>query len=198
MDNHEFEDLGKKIQDIVDNAVNSNSYHELSHTISQTVNKAIDSGSEALKNAMNSVFDPGADPEFRKKSYTYQSPYYGRSRKAKQQAARKQTELLYGKTTGENLKGMMMAVSGGILLSGMGLGAMVLLIWMGIGHSGALAAGVLGVMCAGAAGGGALWEQEQAASEDWDVSRSISVRWEITPTVIFRSLPRQQERTRNL
>ena len=31
MDNHEFEDLGKKIQDIVDNAVNSNSYHELSY-----------------------------------------------------------------------------------------------------------------------------------------------------------------------
>ena len=121
MDNHEFEDLGKKMQDIVDNAVNSNSYHELSHTINQTVNKAIDSGSEALKNALNSVFDPGADPEFRKKSYTYQSPYYGRSRKAKQQAARKQSELLYGKTTGENLKGMMMAVSGGILLSGMGL-----------------------------------------------------------------------------
>lgn len=49
MDNHEFEDLGKKIQDIVDNAVNSNSYHELSHTINQTVNKAIDSGSEAAK-----------------------------------------------------------------------------------------------------------------------------------------------------
>ena len=73
MDNHEFEDLGKKIQDIVDNAVNSNSYHELSHTISQTVNKAIDSGSEALKNAMNSVFDPGADPEFRKKSYISES-----------------------------------------------------------------------------------------------------------------------------
>ena len=67
MDNHEFEDLGKKIQDIVDNAVNSNSYHELSHTINQTVNKAINSGSEALKNALNSVFDPGDDPEFRKK-----------------------------------------------------------------------------------------------------------------------------------
>ena len=67
MDNHEFEDLGKKIQDIVDNAVNSNSYHELSHTINQTVNKAIDSGSEALKNAMNSVFEPGSDPQFRKR-----------------------------------------------------------------------------------------------------------------------------------
>ena len=117
MDNHEFEDLGKKIQDIVDNAVNSNSYHELSHTINQTVNKAIDSGSEALKNAMNSVFEPGSDPQFRKRSYTYQSPYYGKSKKAKQQAAKKQTELLYGTTTGENLKGMMMAVSGGILLS---------------------------------------------------------------------------------
>ena len=97
MDNHEFEDLGKKIQDIVDNAVNSNSYHELSHTINQTVNKAIDSGSEALKNAMNSVFEPGNDPQFRKRSYTYQSPYYGKSKKAKEQAAKKQTELLYGK-----------------------------------------------------------------------------------------------------
>ena len=60
MDNHEFEDLGKKIQDIVDNAVNSNSYHELSHTINQTVNKAIDSGSEALKNAMIPSFERGA------------------------------------------------------------------------------------------------------------------------------------------
>lgn len=156
MDNNEFDDLGKKIQDIIDNAINSNSYQELSHTINRTVNRAIDSGSEALKNAMNSVFEPGSDPEFRKKSYTYQNPYYGRSRKAREQAAKKQTELLYGKTTGENLKGMMMAVSGGILLSGMGLGAMVLLIWMGLGHSGALAAGVLGVMCAGAVGGGAL------------------------------------------
>ena len=29
MDNHEFEDLGKKMQDIVDNAVNSNSYQML-------------------------------------------------------------------------------------------------------------------------------------------------------------------------
>ena len=93
MDNHEFEDLGKKMQDIVDNAVNSNSYHELSHTINQTVNKAIDSGSEALKNALNSVFDPGADPEFRKKSYTYQSPYYGRSRKAKQQNSKTERRI---------------------------------------------------------------------------------------------------------
>ncbi len=156
MDNHEFDDLGKRIQDIIDNAVNSNSYHELSHTINQTVNRAIDSGSEALKNAMSSVFEPGNDPEFRKRSYTCQSPYYGRNKKAKEQAAKKQAELLYGKTTGENLKGMMMAVSGGILLSGMGLGAMVLLIWMGLGHSGVLAAGGLGVMCAGAAGGGVL------------------------------------------
>ena len=53
----------------------------------------------------------------RDRSYTYQSPYYGKSKKAKQQAAKKQTELLYGKTTGENLKGMMMAVSGGIPVS---------------------------------------------------------------------------------
>lgn len=80
----------------------------------------------------------------------------------------------------------------------MGLGAMVLLIWMGIGHSGALAAGVLGVMCAGAAGGGALLGAGTSRLGRLGRSRNISVRWEITPTVIFRSLPRQQERTRNL
>ena len=57
------------MQDIVDNAVNSNSYHRISHTINQTVNKAIDSGSEALKNALNSVFDPGADPSSEEKLY---------------------------------------------------------------------------------------------------------------------------------
>lgn len=80
----------------------------------------------------------------------------------------------------------------------MGLGAMVLLIWMGLGHCGALAAGVLGVMCAGAAGGGALLGQEPAVLVDWGVFRNISVHWETILTVISRNLPRQQERQRNL
>ncbi len=81
MDNHEFEDLGKKIQDIVDNAVNSNSYHELSHTINQTVNKAIDSGSEALKNAMNSVFEPESDPQFRRGAILIRAPITEKAKK---------------------------------------------------------------------------------------------------------------------
>ena len=79
MDNHEFEDLGKKIQDIVDNAVNSNSYHELSHTINQTVNKAIDSGSEALKNAMNSVFE--VIPSFERGAILIRAPITEKAKK---------------------------------------------------------------------------------------------------------------------
>lgn len=81
MDNHEFEDLGKKIQDIVDNAVNSNSYHELSHTINQTVNKAIDSGSEALKNAMNPYLNREVIPSFERGAILIRAPITEKAKK---------------------------------------------------------------------------------------------------------------------
>lgn len=52
----EFDELGEKIQDIIDQAINENNYQKLSQTINQTVNRAIDSGSDALKNVLNSTF----------------------------------------------------------------------------------------------------------------------------------------------
>ena len=51
----EFDELGEKIQDIIDQAINENNYQKLSQTINQTVNRAIDSGSDALKNVLNST-----------------------------------------------------------------------------------------------------------------------------------------------
>ena len=156
MENHEFEDLGDKIQDIIENAVNSKDFKKMNQSINQTLNKAIDTGSEALKDVLNSAMGGAQDPEFRKRSYTYQSPYYGRNRAAREELMKKQNQVLYGKTTGENLKGMMLAVSGGILLSGMGLGAMMLLMWMGFGNSSSLGTGALAFFCIGAAGSGVL------------------------------------------
>ena len=156
MENHEFEDLGNKIQDIIENAVTSKDFRKLNQSINQTLNKAIDTGSDALKDVLNSAMGGTQNPEFQKRSYTYQSPYYGRNRAAREELMKKQNQVLYGKTTGENLKGMMMAVSGGILLSGMGLGALMLLIWMGFGNSSSLGTGVLVLFCVGAAGSGIL------------------------------------------
>ncbi len=74
----------------------------------------------------------------------------------------------------------------------------MLLIWMGIGHSGALAAGVLGVMCAGAAGGGALLGAGTSRlGRLGRFQKYIRALGDHT-YCNFQSLPRQQERTRNL
>ena len=65
MDNREFDDLGNKIQDIIDRAVSSRDYQKLNQNINQTVNKAIDTGSEALRKALNEAF--GQSGEYTKK-----------------------------------------------------------------------------------------------------------------------------------
>ena len=61
MEHQEWDDLGAKIQDIINSAVNEQDYRKLSRNINQTVNKAIDSGSEALKGVLNGAFAEAAD-----------------------------------------------------------------------------------------------------------------------------------------
>ena len=48
---------------------------------------------------------------------------------------------LYERNTGGRMKGMMIAVSGGILASGMGLGTLVLSIFGAVGHMSSLVTG---------------------------------------------------------
>ena len=48
MEHQEWDDLGAKIQDIINSAVNEQDYRKLSRNINQTVNKAIDSGSDPI------------------------------------------------------------------------------------------------------------------------------------------------------
>lgn len=45
----DLEDLGKRIQDIVDKAVNSQDYQKLNQTVRQAVDRAVDYGSEAIR-----------------------------------------------------------------------------------------------------------------------------------------------------
>ena len=62
----ELGELGDKIKKIIDTAVSTKDYRQMTEDIKQTVgqtvnsavNSAVDSGSEAIKNGLNNVFGP--------------------------------------------------------------------------------------------------------------------------------------------
>ncbi|MCD7866869.1 MAG: 5-bromo-4-chloroindolyl phosphate hydrolysis family protein [Clostridiales bacterium] len=161
MNNNEFEDLGDKISDIIENAVGNRDYSRLNEQITRTVNRAIDNGSGALKRAMNSAFGQGytseddsgdpygqdrwerENPEHNARAYEthkehgYQQPPFGRGqdgpytaqRTRRQQKAR---PAVYGNTTGERAKDLVLVVGGGLLAGGLGLGFLGLLFLGGV------------------------------------------------------------------
>ena len=161
MDNREFDDLGNKIQDIIDRAVSSRDYQKLNQNINQTVNKAIDTGSEALRKALNEAF--GQSGEYTKKYENKTKEFEERRRRERMEQEKKEQEVsrqanlstLYRGTAGTRIKGILMTTIGGIFTGGMGVGAAVLLITGAVLEPGLMAGGV--VMAAIAlAGGGVL------------------------------------------
>ena len=56
MSKQDLENLGRTIQDIVDQAVNSKDYQKLNQTINQTINKAVDMGGETVRRVVDNVF----------------------------------------------------------------------------------------------------------------------------------------------
>lgn len=110
MDNREFDELGEKIQEIIDKAVNSQNYQKLNQNINQTVGKAIDSGSEVLRNALNNAFSSV-------ETHTERTS-----------AAQNVLPALYKKITGVRVKGILMTIAGGIFTGGMGIGCLMVLL----------------------------------------------------------------------
>ena len=173
----EFDELGEKIQHIIDSAVDEKNYQKLSQTISQTVNKAIDNGSDALKDALNHTFGTGDQQSSQHRSYTnyrtegsqmdyrqgknwsFRSQQSQAKREKNPQKVQEQTSLkLYGGTAGERVKGVLMTVFGGILTGTMGIGFLSSLTAFGLAGIGsgagtvlAVSSGFLGI--AAAAGG---------------------------------------------
>ena len=165
-----FEDLGElgdRIKKIIDTAVATKDYRQMTEDIKQTVgqtvnsavNSAVDSGSEAIKNGRNSMFGSGngqaSNYEYHNKTKEFEER---RRREREQEQERKKLEnqkakermlTLYDKNTGGRMKGMMLAISGGLLASGMGLGTLVLSVFGAMGHMNSL---VLGGTCLLAAG----------------------------------------------
>ena len=160
----ELGELGDRIKEIIDTAVSTKDYRQMTEDIKQTVgqtinstlNSAVDTGSEAIRNGLNSMFGSG-NSEYHNKTKEFEE----RRRREREQERKKQEEekakermlTLYDRNTGGRMKGMMLAISGGILASGMGLGTLVLSIFGPVGHMSSLVLGGTCFLAAGALAG---------------------------------------------
>ena len=103
MANNEWDNWGRSIQELIDKAVNSQDYQELSRNIGKTIDKAFSASSEAVRRAANSA------PK--------NSPYhdYYTAPKVTVEPKKETLPALYGNPNGETTKGILQTVFGGIL-----------------------------------------------------------------------------------
>ena len=138
--NQDWEDLGRNIQDIIDQAVNSQDYRKLNQTITRTVSHAMDVGGEAVRRAVDTAAR-AADSAARSAQVKY-----------KPKIIDQPTTLpaLYGNTDGKTALGIVKIVGGG-MLAGFGfVGALVGMIFaMTMAHASAYLA-LLGLAALGA------------------------------------------------
>lgn len=128
-----FDDLGElgdRIKKIIDTAVATKDYRQMTEDIKQTVgqtvnsavNSAVDSGSEAIKNGLNSMFGSGngqpLDYEYHNKTKEFEER---RRREREQEQERKKLEnqkakermlILYDKNTGGRMTGVGLLTGG--------------------------------------------------------------------------------------
>ena len=136
--NQDWEALGRNIQEIIDQTINSQDYRTLNQNITRTVNHAIDVGGEAVRravdNAARAVDNASRTAQVRQKPKIIEQP--------------QTLPALYGSTDGKTAVGIVKIV-GGSLLSALGfagaISAVVFSILMGSGFgSGMIGAAALG------------------------------------------------------
>lgn len=158
MDNREFDELGNKIQDLIDQAIRSKDYQKLNQNINQTVNKAIDAGSEALRKALDDTVGSDYVKKYENKTKEFQERRRRErmEQERREQEARRQANLpeLYKGTVGTRVKGVLMTTFGGVFSGGMGLGAIAMLVTGALVEPGLLVGGA--VMAAIAIAGGSV------------------------------------------
>lgn len=142
MANNEWDNWGRSIQELIDKAVNSQDYQELSRNIGKTIDKAFSASSEAVRRAANSA------PKNSAYHYNYTTP------KVTVEPKKETLPALYGNSNGETTKGILQTVFGGILA----LAALGLVIPFGVLSIVGSAGFVVGFLAGGAAlvGGTAL------------------------------------------
>ena len=142
MANNEWDNWGRSIQELIDKAVNSQDYQELSRNIGKTIDKAFSASSEAVRRAANSAPRNNAYHDY------YTTP------KVTVEPKKETLPALYGNPNGETTKGILQTVFGGIL----SLAALGLVIPFGVLSIVGSAGFVVGFLAGGAAlvGGTAL------------------------------------------
>lgn len=142
MANNEWDNWGRSIQELIDKAVNSQDYQELSRNIGKTIDKAFSASSEAVRRAANSA------PKNNAYHYNYTTP------KVTVEPKKETLPALYGNPNGETTKGILQTVFGGILA----VAALGLVIPFGVLSIVGSAGFVVGFLAGGAAlvGGTAL------------------------------------------
>ena len=142
MANNEWDNWGRSIQELIDKAVNSQDYQELSRNIGRTIDKAFSASSEAVRRAANS--GPKSSPY----QYNYTTP------KVTVESKKETLPALYGNPNGETTKGILQTVFGGLLA----VAALGLVIPFGVLSIVGSAGFMVGVLAGGAAlvGGTAL------------------------------------------
>ncbi len=110
MANNEWDNWGRSIQELIDKAVNSQDYQELSRNIGKTIDKAFSASSEAIKRAAS------ASQRSSGQAYSYTPP------KVTVEPKKETLPALYGSPNGETTKGILKTVFGSILaLTGLGM-----------------------------------------------------------------------------
>lgn len=111
--NSELEEFGRKVEEIIDSAINSKDYQQLSETINKAIERAIDTGSQALRDAL--AGNPNGEAY---KKNRYVPPEEFRNPRPKPE----KKKSLFAKIGGDRAMGGFMAAMGGILAVGTGLG----------------------------------------------------------------------------
>ena len=142
MANNEWDNWGRSIQELIDKAVNSQDYQELSRNIGRTIDKAFSASSQAVRRAANSA------PKNSPYHYNYTTP------KVTVEPKKETLPALYGNPNGETTKGILQTVFGGLLA----VAALGLVIPFGVLSIVGSAGFVVGFLAGGAAlvGGTAL------------------------------------------
>ena len=110
MANNEWDNWGRSIQELIDKAVNSQDYQELSRNIGKTIDKAFSAGSEAMRRAADSAAKNSGS------HYSYTPP------RVTVEPKKETLPALYGSPNGVTTKGILQTVFGGILaVTGLGI-----------------------------------------------------------------------------
>ena len=106
--NQDWDAIGRNIQEIIDQAINSQDYRKLNQTITRTVNRAIDVGGEAVRravdNAARAADNASRTAQVRQKPKIVEQP--------------NTLPALYGSIDGKTAVGIVKIIGGSLLIAG--------------------------------------------------------------------------------